>query len=252
MLCAQFDTSVASHVLFAVTLRHPYVDSGTSRQAGGTANKRRITCTIKSLPRCTDDPAFRPGRGAAVDRAADERKLPTCVSPRSSPDANSCARVPCRMIFVPWRRAVPPEAENASPPISPPRSRAHRALLELANRRAATCLRLILRCSAVEWGCRIRDVDIAIALGLTPPRNRSLPRRRERRSRAVSYRRACESPFLSQALISSAATAMTARDRHMSAPPRSSHLHRETASRATHPRSACSRVTPCALTSSRS
>jgi N-carbamoyl-L-amino-acid hydrolase len=132
--------SVASHVLFSVDLRHPELATldRLARAADSAARKAAKQCTIKITPTLHDDPCvFDPGVIEAIERAANELKLPSMRLPSgASHDAMYMARVcPTGMIFVPCEKGVSHnEAENATPADLAAGARAlTAALLELAN-----------------------------------------------------------------------------------------------------------------------
>jgi beta-ureidopropionase / N-carbamoyl-L-amino-acid hydrolase len=133
--------SVASHVLFSVDVRHP--DRTTlDRLANAVepvARKAAQQCAVKVTPTLHDGPCvFDPGVVGAIERAADELKLPSMrLASGASHDAMYMARVcPTGMIFVPCEKGVSHnEAENAKPADLAAGARVlTAALLELAER----------------------------------------------------------------------------------------------------------------------
>lgn len=133
--------SVASHVQFSVDVRHP--DPATVDRLGNAvepaARQAAKQCTVKVTPTLHDDPCvFDPGVIDAVERAAQELKLPSMRLPSgASHDAMYLARIcPTGMIFVPCEKGVSHnEAENAEPADLAAGARVlTAALLELADR----------------------------------------------------------------------------------------------------------------------
>jgi N-carbamoyl-L-amino-acid hydrolase len=133
--------SVASHVQFSVDVRHP--DPATVERLGNAvepaARQAAKQCTVKVTPTLHDDPCvFDPGVIDAVERAAQELKLPSMRLPSgASHDAMYLARIcPTGMIFVPCEKGVSHnEAESAkSADLAAGARVLTAALLELADK----------------------------------------------------------------------------------------------------------------------